>query len=152
MFWTLIIGLGLAWLIQMVLGWRQMKAFSDNFVAMRKDGRVAMGKFKGALVSGAIVMFVLDDDNRIKYGRRLRGVTVLAGFRDYNKFDGLLMDQIDPQIARPDGRSLMKAVLHAKNNFELVSKGKEAVEAPTPLGRLIAAPGKWRRRAQPSAS
>lgn len=65
MFWIFIIAIGLSWVAQSALSFKQAKAFSTLFVDMRRRGRVAMGKFRGGIVQGAIVMFGLDDDGVI---------------------------------------------------------------------------------------
>lgn len=116
MFWTLIIGLGLAWALQSALSWRQLKAFSSLFVAMRRQGKVCMGKFRGRLAQGAIVMFLLDEDGGIRDGRRLAGVSVLARFRPFPEFNGQAMGEIQPEQVSRIGRSLVKAVANAKDN------------------------------------
>lgn len=138
MFWAIIISLGIAWALQSVLSLRQLKTFSDAFCGMRRDGRVAMGKFKGAIVSGAIVMFCLDDEDRILYGRRLHGITVLARFHDFDLYNGQLMGEIDHELTRARGRSLTRAVSNARDNFRVHQSGLEPVEPPTALGRLLA--------------
>lgn len=152
MFWITIIGLGGAWVLQSALSFRQMQAFSKQFVEMRKQGRVSLGKFQGAVVSGSIVMFALDDQGRIRYGRRLRGVTVMARFRDFDTFDGQTISDIDPNDAQKAGRSVVKAVTNARDNYRVVMSGGEAIEPPTPLGRMLAAPRKLRRKAGAEAT
>lgn len=152
MFWTIIICLGAAWIVQSILSFRQMQTFSKEFVDMRKQGRVSLGKFQGGVVSGAIVMFSLDDEGRIRYGKRLHGVTVAARFREYPTFDGQLIAEIDPNMAKFDGRGVVKAVRNAKENYIAVTAGRDAIEPSTPLGRVFSAPGKlgrnlWRGRA-----
>lgn len=137
MFWTIILGVGFAYLLQTVLGWRQLREFSNTFVAMRRDGRVAMGKYKGAVVTGAIVMFVLDDDGRIVYGKRMHGISVLARFRAFPLYDGQLMTEIDPQLARAEGRTLFRAVKNARANVLTHLNGGQPAEPLTPLGRLL---------------
>ena len=52
MFWIFIIAIGLSWVAQSALSFKQAKAFSTLFVDMRRRGRVAMGKFRGGIVQG----------------------------------------------------------------------------------------------------
>ena len=57
-FWTVLISLGIAYVLQFLLTMIQMKDFNLNFRDLRKMGRVAIGKKKGGFVAGSIVMFL----------------------------------------------------------------------------------------------
>ena len=64
-FWFLLICFGVAFLAQYALGMIQMKSFTKNFGQLRKKGKVAIGKKKGAFKAGSIVMFAVDDNGII---------------------------------------------------------------------------------------
>ena len=102
-FWFFLIVLGAAWALQSFLSFKQTQAFTKLFVAMRRRGRVAMGRFKGGLVQGAIVLFGIDEDGVITEGRRLNSVTVLARFRSFEEFTGQHLADIDPSVGRVKG-------------------------------------------------
>ena len=89
MFWTFLIGFAVLYLTQTVLGLRQSKNFADTFTAMRRRGKVALGKKQGLLVAGALVLFLLDDAGHIVEGRKLSGVTVLSRFKTFDAYNGL---------------------------------------------------------------
>ena len=55
-----------AFVLQILLGMMQMKHFSDEFVKLRRCGRVACGRKAGGFYAGAIVMFLIDDEGYIK--------------------------------------------------------------------------------------
>lgn len=137
MFWIFILAIGLAWIAQSFLSFRQTRAFSQLFIALRRRGRVAMGKFRGGLVAGSIVLFLLDDDDRIVEAHRLGGVTVLARFRPLAGFDGQYMGSIDPAQARTLGRPTVRAVTNALDTFLIITAGGQAPEPPTALARLL---------------
>ena len=59
-FWIFLAALGAAWVLQSYLSFKQTQSFTKLFVAMRRRGRVAMGRFKGGIVQGAIVLFGID--------------------------------------------------------------------------------------------
>jgi len=151
MFWILIISLGVAWTLQSVLSLRQMKAFSNLFVGMRRQGKVCMGKFSGGIVQGAIVLFLLDDDDgRIRSGQRLRGVSVAARFQAFDMYDGTLMADVDPAEAAKLGKPLVKAIDNACTNYRIVNGGGQPPEPPTALSRLLAklpSPGRRKKKA-----
>lgn len=137
MFWSVIICLGVAWVVQSTLSFRQTKAFSALFVSMRQRGRVCIGKYNGGIAQGAIVMFLLDDNALIVEGHRLHGVSVLARFRRFDDYNGVSMDDADSAEAAHLGKSVVRAVENAHANYELFSLGKEPPQPPTALARLL---------------
>ena len=53
--------IGLAFVIQFVLSSFQMKNFNNEFVRLRRKGKVAIGRKSGGFHAGAIVMFRIDE-------------------------------------------------------------------------------------------
>ena len=51
-----------AFVLQILLSMQQMRHFSNEFVKLRRQGKVACGRKAGGFHAGAIVMFLLDDD------------------------------------------------------------------------------------------
>lgn len=138
MFWSIAIALGIGFVIQSWLSFRQQKDFAATFVAMRRKGRVVSGKFRGALAQGAIVLFVIDDDATVVEGQVLRGVTVFSRFRPFDLHDGHDVAALDPALARERyGKSVAKAVANAADNYRVISAGGQAVEPTTAVGRLF---------------
>lgn len=147
MFWIFIIAIGISWVVQSFLSFKQTKAFTELFVDMRRRGKVCMGKFRGGIVQGAIVMFLLDDEGVIVTGQRLHGISVLARFRAFDDFDGAHMSRVDAQLAARHGKSLTKAVANARDNYRIISGGGEAPEPPTALSRTLdKVSSTWRRK------
>lgn len=137
MFWILLIAIGLAWVVQSWFSFKQTQAFTKLFVALRRKGRVAMGKFRGGLVAGSIVMFVLDDDDRIVEGHRLGGVTVMARFKPFDDYNGQFVGMIDPATSVRLGKSVVKALTNLRDNYRVVAGGGTPAEPPTAVGRLL---------------
>ena len=84
-----IIVIGISFLLQGLMSFMQMKNFSDEFIKLRRKGKVACGRKSGGLRAGAIVMFGIDDDGIITEARKLEGVTALQiysgrGHRGYS--------------------------------------------------------------------
>lgn len=136
MFWPILIAVAVIYVANSLLAWRQMKNFANSYQVLRRRGRVAIGKQKNALTTGAIVMFQLDDENRIVTGTRLTGLTVLSRFKDFPAFDGQPVSDIDPQSLKLS-RSMRRAVINARDNFLVVQGGGQPVEPPLPLMKLI---------------
>ena len=78
MFWPVLATVAIIYVCNATLAMRQMRNFSTTYTLLRKRGKVAIGKQKNALSRGAIVMFLLDDRDRVVAGRRMNGITVLA--------------------------------------------------------------------------
>ncbi len=136
-FWTIVIALGLAWVVQSWLSFKQTQRFTKLFVELRRKGRVAMGKFRGGIVAGSIVMLVIDDDDRVLEGHRLGGVTVLARFKPLDIYNGQYVGMIDPDAVAPLGRPVVRAVTNLRHNYEVVMGGGTPAEPPTAFSRLI---------------
>ncbi|MBK7822395.1 MAG: transcriptional regulator GutM [Tessaracoccus sp.] len=137
MFWIVIVSLGVAWVLQSFFSFKQSQAFGKLFVELRRKGRVAMGRFKGGLVQGAIVLFAIDDDGVILEGHKLQGVTVAARFARFDLYDGQDLHEIDPQLAKRYGGPALRAVENARENLRIVTAGGQPPEPPSALTRVL---------------
>ena len=109
-FWTVLVSLGIAYVLQFLLTMIQMKDFNLNFRDLRKMGRVAIGKKKGGFVAGSIVMFAIDDKGIILKGMCLSGVTVLARFKEINDFNGVDITTITEEQVKSYSKQVQKAI------------------------------------------
>ena len=75
--------IGLAFVIQFVLSSFQMKNFNNEFVRLRRKGKVAIGRKSGGFHAGAIVMFRIDEKGIIQESRKIEGTTFLARVKDF---------------------------------------------------------------------
>ena len=64
----LVLVIAIAFVLQALLSGIQMKHFSDEFVKLRRQGKVAVGRKAGGFHAGAIVMFLIDDKGKIRKG------------------------------------------------------------------------------------
>lgn len=142
MFWPLMIAFAVFYALQTVLALRQATNYSRHYGQMRRRGRVAIGKQKNLVVSGAIVMFLLDEDDVVVEGTRLSGVTVFSRFKPFERFTGEHMGAVDGRAASDLPSSLRKAVDNARDNFLLVSEGRVPVEPPGPITKLFGRTGR----------
>lgn len=129
----------LAFFLQAFLGFQQMKHFGNEYTKMRKDGRVAIGRRPGKIMSGTIVMFSLDKEGNIQYGRLLQGTTILARFKNYSNFDHDHIEEIttDNPKLKKEISITRKAIIDAVNNYQLIVNGKEIPQKQAPLNRLF---------------
>lgn len=135
MFWLLVVTFVLVYLVQLILGLRQAKHFAAVFSELRRRGRVSIGKHKGLLSAGALVMFLLDDDGAIVEGRRMTGVTVLARFRPLTDFDGEQIATLTLGRERRYSAGMRSAVHNARDNYLIITSGGVAAEPPTAIAR-----------------
>lgn len=127
-----------AFAIQYFLTFIQMRSFSNEYKALRRKGRVAIGKRKGAFSAGAIVLFAIDDGGDIIEAAYMQGVTVLARCKGLKGFNGLNVAALDEDICKERylSRSMTAAVLNARDNYTTIMAGGEVAEPLSPLGRL----------------
>lgn len=141
-FWFLLIVLGIAWALQSVFSFLQMKDFSTNYARLRRQGKVAIGKRKNALSAGAIAMFLIDDDGFIREGTGMSGLTILARFTPISGFEGLHISEVEEGPMTRHSKALRIAVLNARDNWITVQLGQIPQDPPGPLTRLI---GRFRK-------
>lgn len=133
----LIILFCIAFALQYLLTFLQMKSFMGSYRSLRQKGRVAIGKAKGAFRAGAIAMFAIDGDGRILEGSCLQGVTVFARARALKGFEGMDVGTIcqeDCKRMHLPG-PITKAVLEASSNYRILMVGGELKEEPAPLAK-----------------
>ncbi len=137
MFWPVIIAFGVVYVVQTYLALKQATNYSKAYAVMRRKGRVAIGKQKNLIANGAIVMFLLDEHDRVVEGLRLSGVTVFARFKSFDAFNGLPMAEVDAHGQQGLNKSVRAAVSNARDNFLLVSEGRIPPEPPGPITKII---------------
>jgi len=135
-FWFLIICFGIAFILQYMMTFIQMKSFTAHYSKLRKKGRVAIGKIKGSFHAGCIAMFAIDKDGIILEGSYMQGVTVLARVKELKGFEGKDVGILTKSDCKDLAKPLTKAVLEASSNYKVIMGGGEVVESPTPLKRL----------------
>lgn len=128
----------LAFLIQYILTFFQMKSFTKVYKELRSQGRVAIGRKKGGFNAGSIVMFSIDESGIILKGNYIQGVTVLARFRKLNGFEGRSLERIDQEFLKQFklGNPLKKAILDGVSNYKTIMKGEEVKTPPSPFQKV----------------
>lgn len=109
----------LAYILQIILGLKQLKHFNTTYSELRKKGRVAIGRRAGKVKAGTIVMFAVDQSGKVLDARRMQGVTVAARFKtmpDYIGQDIHYFDTYNPLI-RKENKLLQIAIEDAREVF-----------------------------------
>ena len=108
------------WIAQTILGLRQFKKFNNHIKELRKEGRVAIGRARGYFTAGVLVLFVIDSECRILRGEIMEGRTVFAGFKPFDKFNGLTLFELSDDLCKSMKLPIQQAtaVMSAQKEYE----------------------------------
>lgn len=117
MLWLIVIA-ALMWILQCVLGLWQFKCFNRHFKALRQEGRVSIGKAKGKIVAGVVVMLCIDENGCIIKGKRLQGLTIFARVQPFDDCNGMYLSDMNEGACAGLNKQTKKAVLDAVENYK----------------------------------
>jgi len=135
-FWFLLICAGIAFMLQYLLTFIQIKSFTEYYKKLRKKGRVAIGKSRGAFHAGCIAMFAINEDGIILEGSYMQGVTVFARAKKLTGFEGKDVGSLTEKDCKGLMKPLKKSILEASSNYNIIMAGGEVLEPPSPIQRL----------------
>lgn len=109
----------LAYVVQIILGMKQLKHFNKVYAELRKKGRVAIGRRSGKIKSGTIVMFAIDKEGLVLDARKMQGVTVAAYFKQMPNFIGQDIHYFDTYnpLVRNENKLVQIAIEDARELF-----------------------------------
>lgn len=129
---TFLIITGIAvWILNFIFGLLQIKDFNKNYIELRKLGKVAIGRKKGRLSSGTIVLIRIQDDGLIIESRKVQGVTVAARIKSFKGLENKYIGDITENDLKEFNKPLKKAILDAVKiykKFKLEETNKEEAE------------------------
>lgn len=135
-----------AFILQILLGMVQMKHFSDEFIKLRRQGKVACGRKAGGFYAGAIVMFLIDQEGRIQTARKLEGVSCLARVRPLNGFEGRMVGSLTEADGPKGHRNLGKAIADAAMTYNRYAAGEELEQPLSPFQKIARSSQLFRRK------
>ncbi|MDO4537693.1 MAG: transcriptional regulator GutM [Coriobacteriales bacterium] len=147
----IVIIMGVALFVQGLLSSVQMKHLSDEFVQMRRRGKVAIGRKAGGFHAGAIVMFRIDDEGIIQESKKLEGVTAFARVKPLAGFEGRYVGELTEADGPRNHKNLGKAIADAALVYRKYTAGEDIPEPPSPFQRVGQALGSL-GRTQPDQS
>ncbi|EHI74843.1 glucitol operon activator protein [Streptococcus criceti] len=109
----------LAYLVQVILGLRQLKHFNQVYARLRQKGRVAIGRNSGRIKAGTIVMFAIDKQGTVLEAQKMQGVTIAAKFKPMPAYLGQdihYFDHYNP-LVRQENKLLQAAIEDARDIF-----------------------------------
>lgn len=117
-----------AFVVQMALGFLQLKHFSKAYAELRRVGKVAIGKKPGKLRAGTIVLFAVTNSGTILKAKKMQGVTVMATFKDLDGFEGKNIKSLSEEDMGHCNKLLKSAILDASSNYKIIMSGGEIPE------------------------
>lgn len=127
---------GTAFVLQFVLSSYQMKHFNREFMKLRKQGQVVVGRKSGGFHAGAIVMFRIDENGLILESKKLEGTTFLARVKDLSGFEGIYVHDVTKDMIPKSHRNLRKAVEDAAGTYKKFMAGEDIVNPPSPFQKI----------------
>ena len=129
---SILIVVGIAFLMQALLGFIQMRNLTDEFIKLRRKGKVAFGRKSGGFKAGAVVMFRIDEEGIVQEARKLEGTTAFARVKNMDGFEGRYLGDLTKEDAPKHHINLGKAIEHAAHTYRKYTAGEEIDNDPLP--------------------
>ena len=135
---SILIVVGIAFLLQGLLGFFQMRHLTNEFLKLRRKGKVAFGRKSGGFRAGAVVMFLIDEDGIIREGKKLEGTTAFARVRPLEGFEGRYVGSLKKEDGPARHKNLCKAIEDAALTYRKYTAGDlvEETTAPGPFQKV----------------
>lgn len=112
------------WMLNFLFGLIQIRNFNNNYIEMRKRGRIAIGRKKGNFQAGTIILMLLDEEDRVVETRKMQGVTVLAKVKEFRGLEGKKITDISEKDIKGYNKFMRLAILDAIKNFKAFKGGE----------------------------
>lgn len=106
-----------AWILQGILVYFQIKNFQNKLKELRKNGRTGVGIVKGRFGRGVIVILSIDNENIISDAQIMSGTTVFARFVPFNALINQNIKCVEA-IAKEMKKNTKAAILKAIASLE----------------------------------
>jgi glucitol operon activator protein len=126
-----------AFVIQMGLGFLQIKHFSKAYAELRRIGKVAIGKKPGRIRAGTIVLFAISNSGKILQAKKMQGVTVMATFKNLPGFEDKNIKTLQEEDLAHCNKLLKLAILDAVHNYKTIMSGGVIPEKNSLFKRMM---------------
>lgn len=131
---TIIIALAVAWTIQYVLAFFQMKRYYSRIAQLRRLGTVSTGIAGSSWRRRQYAVLVVDVNHRIVHVEELSGWTVFASLKPVKGLDGRPMsDLTDDSITLPVSNKLLLALRNAVTYIQDAQNRKNSATAESTM-------------------
>lgn len=110
---TLILIAVVAWCLQIILGWWQVKRFNQAFEQLCKLGTVGIGRSQGRFKPKVVVAIAFDKNQQITSALLMKGYTVFARPQAIPALLGLQRQQIVVSEIFPNNIAVQQALTQA---------------------------------------
>ncbi|WP_061796542.1 transcriptional regulator GutM [Serratia ficaria] len=100
----------LAWLLQIALGWWQLRRFNRAFDRLCRLGAVGMGRSGGRFRPRVVLALAFDADRRVCGSMLMRGLTIFARPQPLAHLHGLHQRDLRPDVIFPEDRACRSAL------------------------------------------
>ncbi|MDT2754059.1 transcriptional regulator GutM [Enterococcus pseudoavium] len=113
-----------AYILQIILGMKQIKNFNAVYIRMKRKGKVAIGRRPGKIASGTILLLGVSPDGIIEEAEMMQGISVIARFKARPQFIGMDIHQLleAPMLAK-ENKLTRQAAANAQKVYLAVEKG-----------------------------
>ena len=129
---SFLIVIGIAFALQGVMSFLQMKHLTNEFIELRRKGKVAFGRKSGGFRAGAVVMFRIDDDGIVQEAKKLEGTTAFARVKPLEGFEGRYIGSLNKEDGPKGHKNLCKAIEDAALTYRKYTAGELVEETRTP--------------------
>lgn len=120
---TIIIAFVLAWILQYIMTFFQMRRYQKRLNELRKAGTTTTGMSGSMYKRRAYGILVVDENEKVIHAEQFSGWTVFASLKPVNELVGLsTKDIMDESIELPIPKKIRSAFQNAVEQFE---KAKE---------------------------
>jgi glucitol operon activator protein len=124
--------LAVAWILQIVGTYFQMRHYREVLGGITRDGGegyVGVGNAKATFGKGVILILVADENDVIRKALRMRGMTILARFKEAPDLVGMNLDEL--RVEGREGPYEKSTMLAARRAIEQIDRIKEEKQRAT---------------------
>lgn len=129
----------IVWVANFLFGLMQIKDFNKNYIELRRIGKVAIGRKKGYLQAGTIVLILIDEKGIVISSRKMQGVSVFARVRKFKGLEGRPLSDITKEELKCFNKLLRVAILDAIKIYNIFKGGeKQQIHDPKVINQTVA--------------
>lgn len=129
---SFLIVIGVAFVLQGLVNFFQMRHLTNEFIELRRKGKVAFGRKSGGFRAGAVVMFRIDDDGIVQEARKLEGTTAFAKVKPLEGYEGRYIGSLTKEDGPEGHKNLCKAIEDAALTYRKYTAGEVIEDTPAP--------------------
>lgn len=99
-----------AWVLQIAMGWLQIKRFNQALTNLPRNGRIGVGKNSGRFKAKVIIALSFNSDDYVQDGFIMRGYTVFASPKKLAQLNGLSLQELDAEKLFPNDEASQTAL------------------------------------------